>query len=257
MSVHVRVITPIVSTGLVQASDFEGILDQDDTLDFTELDEGPKSVESAYDAALAAPDTIAKIIAAEKEGVDAVVIDCMGDPGLIPGRECVTIPVLGPCQMAMSIASTLGHRYSVLSISRATHAAFLRRAREYGLADKYASTRSIDIRVADLRAQSDLRRERLLIAAKEAIEEDGADTLIIGCTQMFGAARHLEEDLRAEGFDIPVIDPVPLTVKFAKTFIEVGLSHSKQAFRTPARLRTDAQDAARPATTLTAVGSSG
>ncbi len=253
MSVHVRVITPIISTGLVQASDFEGILDDGDTLDFTELDEGPASVESGYDAALAVPDTIAKIRAAEAEGVDAVVIDCMGDPGLIPGRECVKIPVLGPCQMAMSIASTLGHRYSVLSISRATHAAFLRRAREYGVADKYASTRSIDIRVANLRTESDLRRERLLIAAKAAIEEDGADTLIIGCTQMFGAARQLEDDLRAEGFDIPVIDPVPLTVKFAKTFVEVGLSHSKHAFATPARLRSEEPQAA----PLAAVGSNG
>ncbi|WP_306115980.1 MULTISPECIES: aspartate/glutamate racemase family protein [unclassified Roseovarius] len=253
MSVHVRVITPIISTGLVQASDFEGILDPDDTLDFTELDEGPASVESGYDAALAVPDTIAKIRAAEAEGVDAVVIDCMGDPGLVPGRECVKIPVLGPCQMAMSIASTLGHRYSVLSISRATHASFLRRAREYGVADKYASTRSIDIRVANLRAQSDLRRERLLVAAKAAIEEDGADTLIIGCTQMFGAARQLEQDLAAEGLDIPVIDPVPLTVKLAKTFVEIGLSHSKYAFATPARLRAEE----RPAPPLTAVGSNG
>ena len=255
MSVHIRVITPIVSTGLVQASDFEGILDKDDILDFTELDDGPASIESNYDSILAAPDTVAKIMAAEEDGADAVVIDCMGDPALIAARECVSIPVLGPCQMAMSIASTLGHRYSVLSISKATHAAFMRRAREYGLAEKYASTRSIDIRVADLRAQSDLRRERLVVVAKAAIEEDGADTLIIGCTQMFGAARQLEEDLKVEGYDVPVIDPIPMTVKFAKTFAEVGLSHSKQAFRTPARLRSDNQSESRPAQRLTAVGS--
>ncbi|MEO3416383.1 aspartate/glutamate racemase family protein [Roseovarius sp. CAU 1744] len=255
MSVHVRVITPIISTGLTLATDFEGILDDNDILDFTELDEGPKAVECGYDAVLAAPDTVAKIMAAEKDGVDAVVIDCMGDPGLIAARECVSIPVLGPCQMAMSIASTLGHRYSVLSISRSTHAAFHRRAREYGVAEKYASTRSIDIRVADLRAQSDLRRERLVVAAKAAIEEDGADTLIIGCTAMFGAARQLEEDLRTAGYDIPVLDPVPLTVKLAKTFVETGLSHSKHAFPTPLRMRTKDHDKAAPVTPLTAVAS--
>ena len=255
MSVHIRVITPIISTGLVQASDFEGILGDDDTLDFTELDQGPKSVESNYDAVLAGPDTVAKIMAAEKDGANAVVIDCMGDPALIAGRECVSIPVLGPCQMAMSIASTLGHRYSVLSISRSTHAAFLRRAREYGMAQKYASTRSIDIQVADLRAQSDLRRERLVAAARSAIEEDGADTLIIGCTQMFGAARQLEQDLLSAGYDIPVIDPVPMTVKFAKTLVETGLRHSKHAFPTPARLRADDASEPRRVTTLTAVGS--
>lgn len=238
LSVHVRVVTPIIPTGLTKASDFLGILDAEDIVDFTELDVGPKTIESGYDSALAAPDTIAKIIAAEQDGVDAVVIDCMGDPGLQAARECVRIPVLGPCQTAMSIAGTLGHRFSVLSIARSTHAAFHRRARIYGSAENYASTRSVEIPVAGLDAQKDLLRARLLHAAKEAIEQDGADTLVIGCTRMF-AANELRGDLLSEGFDIPVIDPVPVTIKFAKTLVELGLAHSKHAFPTPARLRTE------------------
>ncbi|NNL87714.1 MAG: Asp/Glu racemase [Marinicaulis sp.] len=189
-------------------------------------------------------------MAAETDGADAVVIDCMADPALFAGRECVKIPVFGPCQMAMNVAMTLGHNYSVLSISKSTHNSFMRRARIYGAAAKYASTRSIGIQVADLRTQSDLRRERLFAAAKSAITEDGADTLIIGCTQMYGAAQQLEKDLFAEGFDIPVIDPVPMTIKLAKTFVEVGLRHSKYAFPTPARLRSGERDD--PATTALA-----
>lgn len=236
MSVHIRVVAPIIPTGLTQASDFAGMLDQADTVDFTELDVGPKSIESGYDAALAAPDTVAKIMAAEQDGVDAVVIDCMGDPGLMAARECVAIPVLGPCQTAMAIAGTLGHRFSVLSISRTTHASFQRRARIYGAAENYASTRSVDISVADLGAKPNVLRKRLLTCATEAIEQDGADTLVIGCTRMF-AASALQDDLRGLGFDVPVIDPVPVTVKFAKTLVELGLSHSKYAFPTPSSVR--------------------
>jgi len=233
MSIHVRVVTPIIPTGLTKASDFEGILSDEDIVDFTELDVGPPSIECGYDAAFAAPDTIAKIMAAERDGADAVVIDCMGDPALIAARECVSIPVLGPCQMAMSLAGTLGHQFSVLSISRTTHASFARRARIYGSAENYASTRSVEISVAELATQNDLLRDRLLVAAREAIELDGADTLIIGCTRMF-AADELRNDLRAVGLDVPIIDPVPATIKLAKTLVELGLGHSKYAYPTPA-----------------------
>lgn len=242
VSVHVRVVTPIVPTGLSRDFNFGSFLSPEDTLDLRELDDGPISVESAYDAALAAPNTVAKIIEAEREGVDAVVIDCMGDPGLIAARECVTIPVLGPCQMAMSIACTLGHRFSVLSIARSTHAAFQRRARIYGVADKYASTRSIDIPVAALGANHDLLRARLAGAAVQAIQEDDADTLVIGCTLMFGAAEGLRADLLAKGLDVPVIDPVPMTVRLAKTLVELGLGHSKRAFATPRRRASEGHE---------------
>lgn len=236
MNVHIRVVTPIIPTGLTKASDFAGLLGKDDIVDFTELDFGPKSIESGYDAALATPDTVAKIIAAERDGVDAVVIDCMGDPGLQAARECVRIPVLGPCQTAMSLAGTLGHHFSVLSIARSTHAAFERRARIYGSAENYASTRSVDICVAELGAQGELLRDRLRDAALAAIKLDGADTLVIGCTRMF-AADVLQSDLYALGYDVPVIDPVPATVKLAKVMVELGLTHSKYAFPTPSGVR--------------------
>lgn len=232
MSVHIRVIAPIVPTGLTLASDFEGILPADDRVDFTELDRGPETIECAGDSARAAPGIIEKAVAAEREGADAVVIDCMADPALIAAREAVRIPVLGPCQSAMALAATLGHRFGVLSISRSTHAAFARRAREYGLEASYASTRSVEMPVARLRADAALLRNRLLVAARQAVEEDGADTLLIGCTRMFAAAE-LSADLRAAGLDVPVIDPVPATIRMAKVLVESGLSHSERAYPTP------------------------
>ncbi|MCP4321048.1 MAG: hydrogenase expression protein HupH, partial [Alteromonadales bacterium] len=45
-------------------------------------------------------DTIKQAIKAERAGADAIIIDCMGDPGLNACREAVSIPVIGPCQTA-------------------------------------------------------------------------------------------------------------------------------------------------------------
>jgi len=112
---HIRVITPIVPTGLTQATDFKRILGDEHLLSYVEIGTGPESIESEFDELLASPETVEKIIQAEAEGVDAVVIDCMGDPGLRPSRECVTIPVLGPCESTMNLACILGHRFSILA----------------------------------------------------------------------------------------------------------------------------------------------
>lgn len=239
---HIRVVTPVVPTGLTQAEDFKGLLGPQDRLDYTELDVGPTSVESSFDAMLAAPDVVAKIIAAEAEGVDAVVIDCMEEPGLWAARECVSLPVLGPCQTAMNTACMLGQRFAMLSVSEAMGLAFENQARVHGAWDKYASTRSVDIPVSDLKGNSDQLRRALLEAASAAVTQDRADTVIIGCTGMLGVAQTLRADLRKAGHDVQVIDPIPVTVKYAKLLVECGLSQSKRAYPSPKTSRIDGFD---------------
>ena len=235
MSVHIRVVTPVVETGLTHASDFEGILSSDDRVSFTELDIGPASIESGFDQMIAAPDTVAKMIEAEKEGVDAVVIDCMEDPGRQPGRECVSIPVLGPCETSMNVACSLGHRFSMLAVTENMGIQFENQARLYGAWEKYASTRSVEIPVLDLNSQSQLLQQKLFEQAVIAIKTDGADTIIIGCTGMMNVAQRLQQELFEAGWSVPVIDPIPLTVRLAKVLVETGISHSKVAYPTPTR----------------------
>lgn len=230
---HIRVITPVIPTGLTSAEDFQGILGPQDIVDFTELDSGPASIESAFDRVLAAPDVVAKIIASERDGVDAVVIDCMEDPGLDAARECVSIPVLGPCQTAMTLACTLGHRFSVMSVSRNMGLHFGALALKYGVATKYASTRSVDIMVKDLDSHAQELRDNLFTAACTAIVEDHADVIIIGCTGMADVALTLVSDLRARGYDVPVIDPIPVTLRMAKLLVDSGLAHPGLSYPRP------------------------
>ena len=70
------------------------------------LDRGPASLESDYEDGLAVPDLLNKVQAGAREGVDAVIIDCMFDPGLGPARELASIPVLGAA-MAVKMAEAL------------------------------------------------------------------------------------------------------------------------------------------------------
>jgi allantoin racemase len=79
--VKLRVVTPITTKGFMCADDFARIVRPDTVLSHVDLDHGPPSIESEFDEMLAAPETVAKIIEAERDGMDAVVINCMGDRG--------------------------------------------------------------------------------------------------------------------------------------------------------------------------------
>jgi allantoin racemase len=230
---HIRVVTPITTSGFTSASDFEPLARPDTTVTQTELDVGPASIESAFDEALALPDTIAKILQAEQEGVDAVVVDCFGDPGVDAGREATEMLVLGPAQTSMHLAALLGQRFSVVTVLDAVVPLLEDLAAKYGVADKLCSIRSVDIPVLELDQHERLVRA-LADEAVKAVEEDGAHVIVFGCTGMRGCAAGLRADLAARGYHgIPVIDPVIAAFKIAEAIVDLGLTPSKRTYTTP------------------------
>ncbi len=233
MSKHIRVVTPITTHGFRKVSDFDGLVGPETAISHVEIDRGPASIECEYDEMLAVPDTVAKIVEAERDGADAVIIDCMGDPGLKPGRECVSIPVLGPCETAMHLAAMLGHKFSVVTVLRRINVMIENQAKLYGCAEKYASTRAVDIPVLALENDVKGTQRTLTEQAVLAVEEDGADAIIFGCTGMLGCAEAVRDGLLAKGYDIPVIDPVPAAVRMANALIDIGVSHSRIAYQPP------------------------
>nr|WP_210320333.1 aspartate/glutamate racemase family protein [Pseudaminobacter soli] len=203
------------------------------TVSHTEIATGPGSIESEFEAAVSVPGTVAEVIRAEAEGVDAVIIDCMGDPGLRAAREVATIPVLGPCETGMHVAAMLGHRFSVLTVMRRLRASFENQAAVAGLASKLSSVRSVDIPVLELEADLDRTKEMLIREGIRAVEEDGAEALIFGCTGLMGCAASLRDGLLARGIDVPVVDPIPTAVSIAAALVRSNLSQSKYTFPLP------------------------
>lgn len=57
--------------------------------------DGPAEIRTAHDARVAAPFVVRTIVAAAREGFDAVIVDCTADPGVAEARSLVTIPVVG------------------------------------------------------------------------------------------------------------------------------------------------------------------
>lgn len=199
----------------------------------TLLDQGPASVDSIYEEALAMADTVAKIAQAEKDGMDGVISNCMLDPGVEAGRQLVSIPVIGPAETSMHIAAMLGHRFSVVTILDSLIPAFEEHAAKLGLASHLASVRAVNMRGHELDDQARVGNAVVGESVK-AVREDGAHVIILGCTAMRGLAKDVEEGLRRQGIaDVPVVDPAILALKIAEALVDIGLSHSKRTYPNP------------------------
>ena len=96
-----------------------------------------------------------------------------------------------------------------------------------GLELHLASIRAIEVPVVDLHDDEKLL-EKTVAEGRAAIEKDGADSLIIGCTGMFGLAESVHDEL-----GVPVIDAGAAGIRMCEMLVKLGLRQSEIAYPTP------------------------
>lgn len=235
MKKHIRVVTPHITPRPNKLNELAGLdMFANVTFSHVGLGLGPASIESAYDEALCAPYVVGRCVEAEEQGVDAVIIDCMGDPGLAAAREAVSIPVLGPGETSMHMAAMLGHRFAVVTILDRVRPMFENHARIYGIADKLVSVRSIDMPVLDIEHDPEKLVRVLVAQSAAAIVEDNADVIILGCTGFLGVSEKIAAGLKALRLPAPVINPLRSTAMMAFAMTSVGLTTSPLCYPAPA-----------------------
>lgn len=230
---RIHLVTPIVTEGIRTLDDVADLNGNGLSITQSLISAGPASIECEFDEAMAVPGIVAEAIAAERSGADAVIIDCMGDPGLKAVREVVSIPVLGPSETAMHLAAMLGHRFSIVTVLDSVVPMIENLATLYGMAGKLASVRAIDIPVLELESDPARLTEELARASLAAVESDGAHAIVLGCTGFLGCAEAIGSALTARGHDLPVVDPIPATVCTAQAIVRAGLRHSKRTYAKP------------------------
>jgi allantoin racemase len=102
-----------------------------------------------------------------------------------------------------------------------------------GVADQFASVRSIGMSVLDLARDRDGVLERVAEVGRAAAREDGADVLVLGCMSMgfLGVTDEVQKRI-----DIPVVNPVMAALKTAEMVGAMGLGHSRLAYPVPPKL---------------------
>lgn len=194
---------------------------------------GPRSIESACEEYLAVPATLKRGVELEQDGWDAIVLGCYGDPGLDALRELISIPAVGPGAATSLVAASLGHRFSILTVTDSIVPALERQIRDVGVGAKLASVRAMNIPVLDLHSDLDRTIDATIQEGRTAIAEDRADTLIVGCMSLgfLDVAEVVQRELQ-----VPVLNPARVTLKYAEALVGAGLTHSRRAFLVPPKL---------------------
>jgi Asp/Glu/hydantoin racemase len=172
---------------------------------------GVAYIETRFEALIGAYAT-AELVAEHHAGHDALVVAAFGDPG-VPGlREALDIPVVGLTEAALASACLLGHRFSIVAISRRITAWYREAVESNGLIGRLASIRSLDSPLRDIGSVQADHAARLRELCAAVVQEDGADVIILGGAPLAGLARSIAGEI-----PVPVVDGVSSAVRHAES----------------------------------------
>lgn len=199
---RIRLIIPI--TGLTgegikeRLSYLNEIADPGTEVEAVQVEVGPPAIESEADSVLAGPDVLRLVEEAERDGVDAAIIWCGGDPALAAARELVDIPVIGPGESMSALSMVLGRK----------------------------PCRVVpEIPVLEMRKDLDRTVEAIREEIAERIERREGDVFVLGCLALWGLGKRFRESL-----GVPILDGAEASLKMAELVVKLGLRHSRIAY---------------------------
>jgi len=180
---------------------------------------------------------------------NAIVLLGGGEPGFLESREIARqhgLPVTACAFSQMHIASTLGHRFSVIDHAEIHNMYYYDLVRQHGFADRCASIRNInfplprpahpdvpsirDEKAKAARGEKSVMLEAAVTEALAAIEDDGAEVITFGCSATFWMRPFLQQRLGEIGWEVPVLEGYSCAIALAKTMVSLGLDASGLAF---------------------------
>lgn len=223
-------VTDAFNEGIRQEA--ETVASPDTEISVINLDQGPQTIESRYEEFLATADLIKKSQEAQNYGFDGIFIACFGEPGVKEIRELVDIPLVGGFDPAVLTATLISQKFSIITVEKRVIPMLETLARGLGITDNIASIRDVGIPVEELSDKERLKKALVEVSLK-AIELDGAQAIVLGCTGMLDVAKAVEQILAQLGRPAPVVDPTTTAVTFLQSLIRNKLSQSRLTYYKP------------------------
>ena len=189
---------------------------------------GVAYIETRFEAMIGAYAT-AEVAAEHHASYDAVIVAAFGDPGLGGLREALPIPVTGLTEAALASAHLLGHRISIIAISQRIQAWYREVVESYGFGGRLVSIRALDRPLSGIGAVQQEHSDALKALAERAVDEDGADVIVLAGAPLAGLARTLRGQL-----PVPVVDGVSSAVRHVQTLVALQAgTHVRGSFAPP------------------------
>lgn len=198
-------------------------LSSDTTISVDCIKAGPDELDCNTDEAFAVSEIVREGIKAEQDGFDAIVIYCFSDVGIDALRENVSIPVIGPGETSLAVASMLSNKFVVVTTESINIPRTYKRLMKNGIArEKMASVIALDIPIGELRTNPSIAKDYLIKTCKKAVDESYVDGVILGCLGMAMYSEVLEKNL-----PVKVYDPAFIAVAYAEMCARLNLKHSE------------------------------
>lgn len=195
-------------TALVAAA-AEGAVAPGTMLDVLNPPRGPFSIETAEHRKAAIPEILALVDS--RPAFDACVLACFDDLCLDRLRVKTGKPAVGACEAGIALARTMAGRFSVITTVHAAVPSIERLLERYGAGD-ICTVRAAGIGVAAAAGDTQETEARIFEAVKLAIEQDGAEAILLGSGGLTGRAGAI-----AAAMSLPVIDGVAAAVRLAES----------------------------------------
>lgn len=224
--VKVTLLSPGIGSDAEEIAAFGESLDVGIQLNELATPKGPAEIENERDSMKVTPFLVSRAIEAEASGADAIVINCMADPGLQAIRESVSIPVVAAGEAAMQWAYMLGGKIGWIDVAADAQWIVQRQFDTYGVSSRYVAFSTIAISPMQLKASRDDVFQRLFENASMMYAESGANTVILGCTLLTELREDLERKLNENGVErFHVVVGLPLAISSAAILANAGLRH--------------------------------
>ena len=192
---------------------------------------GPASIEGYFDEALSLAGIIETV--QQQTNVDAIVLACFDDTGLDAVRCMSDKPVIGIGEAGYHAASLVSNKFSVVTTLACSVPALEHNLNRYGFGSRCAKVRSTEIPVLDLEKHTTHARERIKSEIVNAIEQEKAEAIVLGCAGMTDLADSLSREL-----GLPVIDGVGVAITLAESLVRLGIKTSRLGGYSPPRAKS-------------------
>jgi allantoin racemase len=218
---------PIMDDSIVEDLNYVGkFLLPTTTVEIRTIATGPFTIESELDEAHAAYEVVKVCVQAEKDGFDGIFVNCFGDPGVRAAREVVNIPVFGGFEPVMHLTLGLADKIGIISVLNSVVPLIRGGVTRAGLQERVSCIRQVNIPVHDLGNIQELI-DALTEQSLLAIEQDGAEAIVLGCTAMVDVAETVKSNLLSVGYDIPVCEAAQAALTLLETQVRMNLLQSR------------------------------
>lgn len=181
---------------------------------------GPESIEGFYDEAFCIPGLVEEI---EKHSdADSYIIACFDDTGLDVIRSITKKPVIGIGEAAYHIATMVAGNFTVITTLSRSIRPLTHNLKKYGLFENCVKVTAIEVPVLDLENISKDNLDKLNKGIQDTIENDNAESIILGCAGMADLAKSLETK-----HQLPVIEGVSSAIVLAESLVNLKIKTSK------------------------------